>query len=846
MRTLKKTLTLVLVLAMMFSLCITASADFTDDAEIKYTEAVEVMAALGVLEGNPDGSFNPKGTLTRAEAATIIVRLLDAEDLAVAAEATFADVAANHWAAAAIAYCAEEGIIDGYGDGNFGPKDTLTAYQWAKMLLVAIGYEGEYTGAAWQIAVAKDAADAGIFAGNLKADKTVGATREEAALYALNAAKDGIDTVYYEVTNGTNTYEFDSWSDVSLFVALNPGYVWEEKVATSDSILEDVFEVDYDRATDASGRPMTKYEGKILGEYGLSFVDAPIATYDTAMTEKELYAAIGATGIQGKYDKYIVMDTVNLDGAVAAQAVAITGTKDFEAADKTVPAAGTVVIAKNDKSNVAGMGNGTITEIYATAKANHYVMVATNQYLGTVSSTTKANEQAGTDRYITIAGAGTFETEDFATGDIVLYTMNKLGVASVVAPEAVTGLITKVTSAGVYTIGGDEYEVSQTYTGTALAINQNGSWYLDSCGNVIGIKNAAATIWNYGFLAGYAAQDKNTENVLGVGAKEAAEKFVMINAAGEKVVLDGAFKTDAKTGKVTDWVVDSTTGWYAKDGNDHAINRLVRYAVDGNGKVVAVEGVANGTTGAYASSALKAEKGVATLDGKYVTDSTLYIAYQPAAGTAPAKFATYTGYTAIPKEIAGSAYEYFYATKADGSLDTTKIAAVVLTVASAEAQSDANFVWFASLANEAETTAEGTVVTYTDVYLDGVKGEIKTAGAISGVEAGVLYEYTTNTTTGLASVITSGNYGRLDTTCTIEKIEAGYYATNHSSVKTIYTDANTVYFQVDPITKAIEKVEALPALSAAYDLKQISAMNSDPSFAPEYPADVVYFYVAVK
>ncbi len=844
MRTLKKTLALVLVLAMMFSLCVTASADFTDEDEIKYVEAVEVMAALGVLEGNPDGSFNPKGTLTRAEAATIIVRLLDAEDLAVAAEATFADVAANHWAAAAIAYCAEEGIIDGYGDGNFGPKDTLTAYQWAKMLLVAIGYEGEYTGAAWQIAVAKDAADAGIFAGNLKADKTVGATREEAALYALNAAKDGIDSVYYEVTDGTTTYEFDNWSDVSLFVALNPGYTWTEKVATSDSILEDVFAVEYDRATDLSGRPMTKYEGKILGEYGLSFVDAPIATFDSAMTEKELYAAIGATGIQGKYDKYIVMDKVNLDGAVAAQAVAITGTKDYEAADKTVPAAGTVVIAKNDKSNVAGMGNGTITEIYATAKPNHYVMVATNQYLGTVSSTTKANEQAGTDRYITIAGAGTFETEDFATGDTVLYTMNKLGVASVAAPEAVTGLVTKATSAGVYTIGGAEYEVSQTYTGTALAINQNGSWYLDSCGNVIGVKTAAATAWNYGFLTTYAAQDKNTENVLGVGAKEAAEKFVLINAAGEKVTLDGAFKTNAKTGKVSDWVVDDTA-IYLKNGTDVAVNKLVRYAVDGNGKIVAIQEVTNGATGAVAASSAKTvAKGVATFDtGLYVNDSTLFIAYQ--AGT-PAKFATYAGYNALPKELAATGYEFFYATKADGSVDTTKIAAIVLNVATVEAQSDAKYVWFASLANTAETTAEGTVVTYTNVYLDGVKGEIKTAGAISGVEAGVLYEYTVNTTTGLATVTTAGDYGRFDTTCTVQAIEAGYYVTNHSTYPTMYTDAGSVFYQVDPITKAIEKVAAMPAMSAAYDIKVISAIGEGPAPAPEYPVDVVYFYVAVK
>ena len=190
MRTLKKTLALVLVLAMMFSLCaVSASADFTDADEITYTEAADVMAMIGVIDGMPDGSFDAKGTLTRAQAAVMITRLLGAEDYAIATKGEFADVAASHWAAGAISFCVEAGIVEGYGDGNFGPNDTLTGYQWAKMLLCALGYNAAaegMTGAAWQINVAKLAKAEKLFAGNDKADKTVAATREEAAHYALN------------------------------------------------------------------------------------------------------------------------------------------------------------------------------------------------------------------------------------------------------------------------------------------------------------------------------------------------------------------------------------------------------------------------------------------------------------------------------------------------------------------------------------------------------------------------------------------------------------------------------------------------------------------------------------
>ena len=52
----------------------TNSTHFTDANEISTwaTEAVNAMKALGIVNGRPDGSFNPKGTATRAEIATIL------------------------------------------------------------------------------------------------------------------------------------------------------------------------------------------------------------------------------------------------------------------------------------------------------------------------------------------------------------------------------------------------------------------------------------------------------------------------------------------------------------------------------------------------------------------------------------------------------------------------------------------------------------------------------------------------------------------------------------------------------------------------------------------------------
>ena len=166
MRTLKKALCLVLVLAMAVSLAVpgfaavTDSKDYTDYSTIKNTEAVAVLTKVGVLHGNDDNSFGPEGSFTRAQAATMIAHMILGENAtALLGSATgFNDVPATHWASGYIQFAVSQGIINGYGDGRFGPDDTLTATQWALMLLGALGYKATNEGiggAGWAIATTK-------------------------------------------------------------------------------------------------------------------------------------------------------------------------------------------------------------------------------------------------------------------------------------------------------------------------------------------------------------------------------------------------------------------------------------------------------------------------------------------------------------------------------------------------------------------------------------------------------------------------------------------------------------------------------------------------------------------
>ena len=60
-----------------------ATGIFTDQAEISYwaIEGVLAIQAAGIITGYPDGSFQPQGTATRAEVATIFARFLEVADL---------------------------------------------------------------------------------------------------------------------------------------------------------------------------------------------------------------------------------------------------------------------------------------------------------------------------------------------------------------------------------------------------------------------------------------------------------------------------------------------------------------------------------------------------------------------------------------------------------------------------------------------------------------------------------------------------------------------------------------------------------------------------------------------
>lgn len=109
-------------------------------AETDIPVEISVMQQFGYVQGDENGNLNLKDSITRAEFSAILVRVLDANNISYSTQ-VFEDVPLTHWGANYIAACYSLGIINGYGDGKFGPEDTVTYEQAVKMVVCALGYE---------------------------------------------------------------------------------------------------------------------------------------------------------------------------------------------------------------------------------------------------------------------------------------------------------------------------------------------------------------------------------------------------------------------------------------------------------------------------------------------------------------------------------------------------------------------------------------------------------------------------------------------------------------------------------------------------------------------------------
>lgn len=109
----------------------TQNISFSDMSSHKNKKAVEELASRGIINGMGNGEFCPDNTMTRAEFATIVVKSLG---LVPTATKEFSDVSADKWYAGYVGTASKYGIVSGVGDGKFNPAGTITKQEAAAMI----------------------------------------------------------------------------------------------------------------------------------------------------------------------------------------------------------------------------------------------------------------------------------------------------------------------------------------------------------------------------------------------------------------------------------------------------------------------------------------------------------------------------------------------------------------------------------------------------------------------------------------------------------------------------------------------------------------------------------------
>ena len=638
----KKFLSLVLALVMTMSL-VTISAgakDFDDNGDIDYKEAVDVISALGIVDGYSDGSFRPDGSLTRGAAAKIICNLILGPTTASALSATtapFKDVPTTNVFAGYITYCAQQGIIGGYGDGTFRPSGTLTGNAFMKMLLGALGYDSSvegYNGSNWQVNVIKQAVGIGLDDGN---DDFVGSrtvTRQEAALYSFNMIQ-------------ATMVEYDSKSvvvvgDVEINTIPTRYEATNTSTRTDGNIKDDGLMQFAERyftdlkatgSQDDFGRPATewRYNNRAIGTY----TDVADETYTAGVKLGDIYSDLGLSETTDTTEYYI-------NGREQS---------DLE-------------VARRDDTKIGA--NGVLTQVWyeedERGNVEDFIISEVHTYVAEVNAINNPNDD---DRSITLSTKSApigsldrqFETDDFSRDDLVTYTAAWTGSRyEIQTVEALTDYETGILTEwnGTKIVSGSIYDATNDFTVGSTTYDYSAHCAVDD------EDGASSQVWNfdvdeselnvyldqYGYAI-YVSGTEGTKNyaaVIGVGDT---------NPYGSKtdgvtlLLADGSIVTgeaDVKSGTLSKNVSSNQTV-------DDAIGDLVTYKYDEDDDVYELTVVDNydftasqiGTNATFTNGKSQLKLGSATY---YVTDETVFFVCTD--DGSDKAYDVYVGYDAMP------------------------------------------------------------------------------------------------------------------------------------------------------------------------------------------------------
>lgn len=759
MKKLTKTLSLVLVVAMVLSLCVIgASATFTDNDKITKTnnEAVALMTDMKVVGGYKDGSFKPAGTLTRAEACVLLTNMTLGPNASAVAPSTvsFKDVPTSFWGYKYIEYCYQSGYIAGTGAGKFSPNATLTGYQWALMLMRVRGVDmSNLTGANWQINTAKAYyADATSF--SKVAIGNVAITREAATQMTYDALFTSLTgATGYPVYLAAGDKLVGVYSTVAEASAMcqalnakagldNTYYVGTTKATMgTDYMAKTVFGVTKETKTDDFGRPSTVYTATTAAEgttYGWTnktktVANLPTLTYTEKVTSGKIFTDLGLT------TSTAITANTYTDGVFAA---------------------GTLSVVYKGTDSIGG--NGTVTEVYYNPVTKTINIVLVNTYFGMVTKVTPATSAANAKRTVTVSAlgvdtdaagkatasaftSGDFETENFALKDYVLYTVARTAASTYVVESAVAAKPVELTATSYstlgFTAGGTTYKYNAMCASSTLQDFSSHKVFVDANNYVMDVADVTAT-------PDFAVLTKlgTTTDNWGIGHPVA--QLVFADGTAKQVNLDG-----------TDYSANlNTVVRYTVTGNVYTLAAIDSTPIKGVTYTAAAEGtfktVDSDTAVVDGGVNLAVIKGVSQFtfgDTYYANTQTIFVV-RTGAGTpaSPYAYTSYNGVTNVPS-MSATGKAAGYVVSASG---VAKLVYIVGSNVTATTTSDVVFV------SGLYTTSTKQVNSVNVTYYTGsavVNGKVETVDFAENYGIGV---YTGKVTDTNGNTVLTNNVGR--------------------------------------------------------------------------------------
>lgn len=124
-------------------------------AALTVSEKADILNKLGMISGDGNGGYNLQSKLKRSEAITFIIKLMGKdiyikENKDTYKTSKFTDVKATDWFIPYVAYCEQNAITSGIGNGKFGPNEYISEKSFLVLVMKSLGYSSEAGDFSWE------------------------------------------------------------------------------------------------------------------------------------------------------------------------------------------------------------------------------------------------------------------------------------------------------------------------------------------------------------------------------------------------------------------------------------------------------------------------------------------------------------------------------------------------------------------------------------------------------------------------------------------------------------------------------------------------------------------------